>query len=47
MRLWLCAAGAGRKYAPAALVPPRALGLEGFVRAERGLRQRAAAQLHR
>jgi hypothetical protein len=38
------AAGAGRKHAPAAHVPPRAFRLESFVRAERGLRHRPATQ---
>jgi hypothetical protein len=47
MRLRLCVAGAGRKYVPAAHVPPRAPGLEGFDRGERGLRHRPAPQLHR
>jgi hypothetical protein len=47
MRLWLSAAGAGRQCAPAAHIPPRPPGLEGFVRPERGLRLRAAPQLHR
>ena len=47
MLMWLSAAGAERQCAPAAHVPPRAPRLEGFDRRERGLRLRAAPQLHR
>jgi hypothetical protein len=47
MRLRLRATGAGRQCAPAALDRPRGSGLEGFVRPERGLTPRPAAQAHR
>jgi hypothetical protein len=45
--LWLRAAGAERKYAPAALDRPRSVRLVSFVRAARDLRSRATPQLIR
>ena len=47
MRLWLCAAGAGRDYALAAHVPPRSSRPKRFVRRKRGLRHRPAPQFLR